>query len=257
MKQISNTLPAERSTKSANCETHGSYISTNVFGVVWSQCPTCESERAAKEKEQKEEAERRNVLQEFQRKFGNSGIPDRFKDRRLSNFIASTDQQKYALDFCSEYAKNFDQVLETGRSAIFVGSPGTGKTHLACAIGIYVMGAYRCTALFTTVMRAVRRVKSSWNRSSLETETQAIEAMVFPDLLILDEVGVQFGSDAEKMILFDIINERYEKRRPTLLMSNLNQEEIVAYVGERIIDRMREDGGKVIAFNWDSYRRVK
>jgi DNA replication protein DnaC len=257
MKQITNTLAADRSSRSANCETHGAYISTNIFGVVWTHCPTCESERSAKENTEKEERERTNRIQEFHRKIGESGIPERFKNRRFSNFVASTGQQKYALEFCLEYAENFDQVLETGRSAIFVGAPGTGKTHLACAIGMHVMGSHHRTALFSTVMRAVRRVKSSWSRNSRETEAQAIEAMVFPDLLILDEVGIQFGSESEKMILFDVINERYENRRPTLLMSNLSQDEVTAYVGERIIDRMREDGGKVIAFNWDSYRRVK
>ncbi|SFI76002.1 ATP-binding protein [Nitrosomonas sp. Nm34] len=257
MKQIANVLPAERLTRPANCETHGSYISTNIFGTVWTHCPTCESERLAKEKLEREEFKRKQLFEEFHRKVGDSGIPERFRSRRFSNFVASTDQQKYVLEFCKEYAESFDQVLETGRSAIFVGAPGTGKTHLACAIGMHVMGAYHRTALFSTVMRAVRRVKSSWSRNSLETETQAIEAMVFPDLLILDEVGVQFGSDSEKMILFDVINERYENRRPTLLMSNLSQDEVVAYVGERIIDRMREDGGKVIAFTWDSHRRVK
>jgi len=110
------------------------------------------------------------------------------------------------------------------------------------------------SVLFTTVMRAIRRVKSTWNRDSLESESDAIESLVFPDLLILDEVGVQFGSDTEKLILFDVLNERYERRRPTLMLSNLGLDDVRAFLGERIIDRLREDGGQSIVFDWDSHR---
>ena len=106
------------------------------------------------------------------------------------------------------------------------------------------------TVMFTTVMRAIRRVKDTWSRDSRESESEAIAALVFPDLLILDEVGVQFGSDTEKLILFDVLNERYEKRKPTLLLSNLPAEEVREYLGKRVCDRLSEDGGEVVVFDW-------
>ena len=65
---------------------------------------------------------------------------------------------------------------------------------------------------------------------------------------------MQFGSDTEKLILFDVLNERYEKRRPTLLLSNLVVDDVQAYLGERIFDRLREDGGEAVAFDWESHR---
>ena len=48
-----------------------------------------------------------------------------------------------------------------------------------------------------------------------------VAGFIRPDLLILDEVGVQFGSETEKMILFEIINGRYEQLKPTIVISNL------------------------------------
>ena len=54
--------------------------------------------------------------------------------------------------------------------------------------------------------------------------------------------------------MFEIINERYESRQPTILISNLSLTEVKQYLGDRIFDRMREDGGKYISFDWDSYR---
>lgn len=75
-----------------------------------------------------------------------------------------------------------------------------------------------------------------------------------PDLLIIDEIGVQFGSDAEKLIMFEIINTRYERMKPTILISNQSKEELAAFIGERVIDRMNDGGGCTLAFTWDSYR---
>ena len=74
------------------------------------------------------------------------------------------------------------------------------------------------------------------------------------DLLVIDEVGVQFGTDTEKMILFEILNERYENLKPTILISNLSIESLKKFTGDRVIDRMKENKGKVLIFNWNSAR---
>ena len=244
-------------TKPAVCETHGEFASRHIFGAIWSHCPTCQTERSAAEAADKAARERKEQAERWRQKIGDSGIPERFQTRSLPSFIAETDKQKAALAFCIDYADSFDEVLRTGRCAVFLGLPGTGKTHLAVGIGLRIMHRDNRTVLFTTVMRAIRRVKDTWIRGSQESETSAIAALVFPDLLILDEVGVQFGSETEKLILFDVLNERYEKHKPSLMLSNLTASEVQAFLGERIFDRMREDGGEVIPFDWASHRGSK
>ena len=255
MKAIADIgLHAEPKTKPAVCETHGAYESRCFIGSIWSKCPTCGAETAAKERAEVETRERESRLQAWQRKIGDAGIPERFRDRSLPGFVVKTFAQGNALEFAQSYADNFDAALKTGRSALFLGKPGTGKTHLAVGIGMQIMQRDNRSVLFTTVMRAIRRVKDTWSRDSRESESEAIAALVFPDLLILDEVGVQFGSDTEKLILFDVLNERYEKRRPTLMLSNLGLDDVRAFLGDRIFDRLREDGGESIVFDWESYR---
>jgi DNA replication protein DnaC len=108
--------------------------------------------------------------------------------------------------------------------------------------------------MFTTVQRAMRRVKDTFRKGAEESESQAIAVLTYPDLLIIDEIGVQFGSEFEKNMMFDILNERYEKRRPTLLLSNLTAQEVKLFLGERIYDRLKEDGGQCVSFDWESYR---
>lgn len=251
MKAILHSPPK---TLETTCEKHGSFVARCYIGDVWTKCPTCTAEGEAAEREAAERKQAKARLKAWQDKIGQSGIPERFHERTLENFRAENDAQRYAHAFAKGYADNFAQVLKTGRSAMFIGKPGTGKTHLAAGIGMQIMREQHRTVLFTTVMRAVRRVKDSWGRDSRETEGQAVAAMVFPDLLILDEVGVQFGTEFERNIMFDVLNERYERRRPVLLLSNLPKEEVAGYLGERIIDRLREDGGKLIPFTWDSHR---
>lgn len=238
-------------TEERECETHGSYLSVQLFGCHWSQCPVC-----SKNEQDEYDRKREIYIQEEARNrwIGTlriSGIPERFRNRRLSTFVASTKKQKEALSFAIEFENDLNNA--NGRCAIFVGTPGTGKTHLAIGVGIERLKREN-TVLFTTVFKAVRKVKESWSKDTRETESEIIESMVSPSLLILDEVGVQFGSDTEKIILFDILNDRYEKRKSTILISNLTINEVKSYLGERIFDRFREDNGGFVVFDWKSYR---
>lgn len=254
MNRIDTFLSKEMPTRTGLCARHGEYESRLYLGCIWSKCPECVREDLAREQAKKEADTRKARRIAWEAKIGAAGIPVRFRTRTLDTFVAETAAQKRALEFARDYAYNFAEVLKTGRSALFVGRPGTGKTHLAVGIGLHIMEAEDRTVLFTTAMRAIRRVKDTWSSGALETESQAVARLASPDLLILDEVGVQFGSVCERNILFDILNERYENRLPTILLSNLTVDELIGFLGERVFDRLREDGGELIPFDWESYR---
>lgn len=256
---------AEPLSRQSACDDHGEYESRCYLGDIWTGCPVCsraEQDRLQAEADSKARSE---AAERWHRRLGQAAIPERFRDRSLETYVAELPGQKRALEFARQYAARFDEACQTGRSVIFTGKTGTGKTHLAIGIALAVMSRHGATALFTTAIRAVRRIKDTWGRGSPESESDAIAALVFPDLLILDEVGVQFGTDTERAMLFDILNERYERCRPTILMSNLLVEDtekdgvvvpgIRSYLGDRVIDRMRESGGKLVVFDWHSYRR--
>lgn len=222
---------------------------------IWSGCPKCADERDMEERERKWKEHldylERCEKSEWIEKMTRCGIPERFRDRSIESFISKNNGQKRALEFSIDFEKNFDG--RPGRCALFVGKPGTGKTHLAVGIGLSLLKR-RVGVSFITAIRALRRIKDTWSKNATETESEAVESLVWPQLLILDEVGVQFGSDAEKVLLFDVMNERYEKRKSTIILSNLSVEEIKTYLGERIFDRMREDGGECVVFDWESHR---
>ncbi|MCX2643592.1 ATP-binding protein, partial [Klebsiella pneumoniae] len=99
--------------------------------------------------------------------------------------------------------------------------------------------------------KIAREVKSTWSKTATRSEEDVIRFFTKPDLLIIDEVGIQFGSKAEEMIMFEIINTRYESLKPPILISNLPKDELTQLIGERVLDRMNDGGGCTTSFTWD------
>ena len=246
--------------KQSNCVEHGDFTSLSFVKGRWTTCPVCAEAKVAEIDSERAAQEKRAA---WERRVGQSCIPTRFAKRTLSSFVVSNAGQGRAKAFAVAYAEGFDDVLKSGRSAIFSGNPGTGKTHLAAGIGLHIMAKGK-TFLFSSAASLVRRVKDTYSKGSAETESEAIRFFCTPDLLVIDEVGQQFGSDTEKLVLFEVINRRYENCQPTILMSNLPVEDykirgevrpgIRSYLGDRVIDRMREGGGQLIIFDWESQR---
>jgi DNA replication protein DnaC len=192
-------------------------------------------------------------LQEQQR-LEDAGIPIRWKNHTFKNYEASTAGQVNALREARHFAERFTEACKTGKSMLFVGSVGTGKTHLAVAIAQHVVALKR-TVRYVTFGKFMQRIKESWGPLATEKTSQVTACYTEPDLLIVDEVGVQYGSDAERNVTFEVINDRYNALKPTVLISNLEMEALKVLIGERILDRMRESGGKAVMFNWHSHRR--
>jgi DNA replication protein DnaC len=239
------------------CERHGEYQASQfrlpfADKPITSSCPTCNAEFRAEDERRKREAARREKQERVAALFKRSGIPERFADRRLSNYAATTAGQKRALGIAERFVDSFGDGLTAGASLVLAGKPGTGKTHIACGIGRALIEQTR-SVLFMTVLQALRYVKDTYRRESTRTESDAVADLLRPDLLILDEIGAQLGSEHEKMLMFEIINERYQRCRSTILISNLTGEELTAFLGDRVMDRFRESGA-VLAFDWDSHR---
>ena len=236
-----------------DCSIHGEYEANQIaIGFkgrpIMSMCPTCAEEREIEEKKRLVWEERQRVEERVR----DCDVPKRFLNITVNKYDPVCPKAKTVKKIIKEYVRCFDELKEAGASLVMCGKPGTGKTHLACAIGLEVAKTYH--AKYVTVFQLMSRVKETYHKDSDETVKGVINNYIHCDLLIIDEIGIQYGSDHEKIIFYQIINGRYENVKPTILISNLTESELTEFIGERCIDRMREGGGAVIAFDWDSYR---
>ena len=240
------------------CADHGEYLGYHRKkddDESVSGCPECASEKQREKDRAEQESDRvKRAADNLEKKIGRACIPKRFASRRFDDYRADTLAQKRALTVCQEYADNFEDNFEAGRCLLLMGKPGTGKTHLAAAIGNQIMRAGKWTSVYATVDAILKHIKASFGSDTDYNETEAFEAFTSPSLLIIDEVGATKATEFETSTLFSIINSRYEEQMPTVVISNLRPDDLPTVLGERSVDRLREGKGVAVVFDWESSR---
>ena len=242
-------------TKDATCEQHGAYTSTGRRWLgkveVWSGCKQCEAEKRQQEAElerEKAAAEQRRIVEKA---IDAACIPRRFVGRTFEVFDAPTAEMQRVRRVAVTYADEFDRHLKNGTGLIFGGTPGTGKSHLAIAVLQAILPEH--VGLYATCAEIIRAVRSTWGGKSERTESEIMATLSSVPLLVLDEVGVQMGTDNEQHIIFGVLDARYREMLPTIILTNQDTEGLKKYLGERSYDRLRETSAWV-QFTWPSYR---
>ncbi|WP_341520731.1 ATP-binding protein [Pseudomonas sp. G.S.17] len=204
------------------------------------------------------EAERLNV------RLVASGITPRFIGSTFENYQAEGGSLAERVRVkCQAYADHFETHYADGRSLILSGNVGTGKTHLASSIVQTVIRKHGAEALIISVSELVRVAKGTMSKGSTYTDRDVIEELANVDLLVIDEIGAQKGSDYELGLIHEVIDRRYQLVVPTVVVSNLPVDkaadaplgtDIKGFIGPRALDRLRQNGGQLIGFTWESAR---
>lgn len=242
--------------REVSCDSHGLYRSNGMklpkmAREIWSGCPQCSADAEAAEQRAEAEARaarERERLTEFLRA---SGIPERLKECTFATYRATTQGQKDALQIAMDYAHDFHQHTKSGESLILAGKPGTGKGHLAAAIMNFLMPGH--LPIYTTCLDMIRSVRDTWRKDSKHSETQVLQEYEDAALLIIDEIGVQYGTDGEQTVIFDVLDRRYRQMRPTIFITNQNREGFTQFIGERSFDRLKQTA-RWVSFDWASFR---
>jgi DNA replication protein DnaC len=108
-----------------------------------------------------------------------------------------------------------DSWLAKGANLLLFGPPGSGKSHLAAAIGLALVenGA---RVLFTRTTDLVQKLQLARRELALEAAINRLDRF---DLLILEDLAYVSKDQAETSVLFELISARYE-RRSVLITAN-------------------------------------
>ncbi len=203
----------------------------------------------AEGRKRSEELDRMNQKSRTEKIFGRSGIQDLHRSCTFANYEVSGEGQRKAYTMAKSYAQNFGSGFA---SFVFSGGPGTGKNHLAAAIGNHLLAGGH-SVLVVTIPDLMLRVRECYDGG--QSEASLLDDLCKVDLLVLDEVGIQRGSSGEKVILNQVIDRRLSSMRPVGVLTNLNHEGLLDSLGARVIDRLQMDGGMWVNFDWGSYRK--
>ena len=193
-----------------------------------------------------ERQERQQAEREKLERYEKSGVPERYFNEALDTYKITNEMQATA----AKAATNFLHAVKCGefKSLVMIGNAGTGKTHLACAIIREAGGKYRTAP---DIVEQMRRAKSF---TAAETEAEIIDYYGRVKLLVIDEIGRGISATDEKYVIYQLVNARYNTRKPTVLISNLGKSDFLQYIGVAAADRLVESA-EVWELNGESYRR--
>ena len=143
--------------------------------------------------------------------------------------------------------------LHAKENVVLLGPPGTGKSHLAIAVGIRACLAGQRVA-FATATEWVARLGAAKRQGNLEAE---LRRLGFVPLIIVDEVGyIPFDPEAANL-MFSLVSARYERaslivtsNKPFSAWGEIFGDEVVAAA---MIDRLVQHA-EILALKGDSYR---
>jgi DNA replication protein DnaC len=145
------------------------------------------------------------------------------------------------------------EYLNEAENIVILGNSGTGKTHLAIALGMEVCLQGKRVAFYTAaeLVNQLLEANAQYRLSRLENQLNGL------DLLIIDELGYLALDEKGLKLLFSVFANRYE-RKSTLVTTNLSFEQWGGIFNDAamtvaLVDRLTHHYHPLV-MNGDSYR---
>lgn len=215
-------------------------------------CPACYLEKKSEEKNLENIQRQENIFGDKARQyrffykqsiFQNKNLNTKgFKDYKATNI----EQKENKLKASGAVSRI---IGGTPINIILTGGAGCGKTHLALAIGSNVnemsnRDDVQKTVLYFSFSKLLNLIRDGYSNPTFKNEKYYIDLAEKADLLILDDLGQEFGSDISQKksefsnkILFNLLDPREEKA--TIITSNLSLESLERQYDPRIISRLK------------------
>ncbi|WP_342976559.1 ATP-binding protein [Streptococcus constellatus] len=191
----------------------------------------CDRERFEKQKQREKE-------QEIERLKRSCFISMSQWAYTFDNYKGETDK---SYTIAKNYVKEYEQMKKENIGLLFCGTVGSGKTYLACCIANALIEEY----MIRVKIRNFAQIINDLQKSGFDLDkNDYIEGLTNVSVLILDDLGIERDTSYAKEQVYNIVNSRYLKQKPTIFTTNLPYEKIqnsddgVEY--ERIYSRIIE-----------------
>lgn len=217
----------------------------------------CQAEAQKRAEAEEKERERQREIEKYQKA---SLIGERYRNVRFEDTETGHNATFDAAYIrCQKYCDVADKVLSDGLGIYLYGDKGTGKTHLtACMANALIRK--RKQVLFTNFAEISKLLRSTFGKRN-ESEAEYIERLATIDFLFIDDLGTERvqTKDGDLWLqekIFDVLNKRYNNRKPTIFTSNYSIAELISERGlmDKTVDRIAEMSSAVLKVEGKSFR---
>lgn len=177
----------------------------------------------------------------IERLFEAARVPRRYQGKHLENF--DPQWQRGAWQIARRFVDRFDELRAEGKNGIcFMGTPGTGKTHLAYGIlqSLLARGVPGICGSVPDLLDLLRPAGPGDDRRQAEA-AERLELLKHADLVALDDLGAERSTEWATERLYVILNARYSDQLATVITTNVLLEDLEGLPGwGRIVSRLFE-----------------
>lgn len=189
-------------------------------------------------------------IKRYRRIIESSGIAKVFLDKNFDNFNVTNKNLKLMYNTAKEYSDNFNDIRDTKHNSLaLLGQVGSGKTHLTIAVANVLMSK-NIGVKYMQYREDIPRIKQvitsevDYNREISKYKNASV---LLIDDLYKSAIGKsQWGeylNDADKRVMFEIVNYRYFKGLPIIISSECSATQILELdegIGSRIIEMCKD-----------------
>lgn len=175
---------------------------------------------------------------------GKSYIPREYRGSRTADLLGD-DRRDIATRIIRRATELYRQPIETRDrlpGAIFLGTPGNGKTETACSIMLEMILARGRGGLFVSVDGFFAALRSNMDKQpdAKRPEAEFTAPLAYMPTLVLDDLGLKTLSPHEERILYTAIDARWLRRREllTIVSTNATEKSLANIAGGRLYSRL-------------------
>ena len=180
-----------------------------------------------------------------------SGMGTLIEKQSFEKFVIDStlpEEEKARLERIVKTAKDYADHFSTGnKNLVFLGTTGTGKTHISTSIAKRVI-EQGYEVLYDTAQNIFSAFEEDKFRSGYGPYTPKGEKYLECDLLIIDDLGTEFVTQFSTSCLYNLINTRINKGLPFIISSNLTNKQLLDTYDSRIVSRIIGSSSLVFVF---------